>query len=253
VDFINERARKAESNWNSDDFRQAAKVWHDTSRRFDYQYMFEWCGLPIIQDPQDVVYLHELLWEFAPDIIIETGIARGGSLMLSASILATQSFILGSHKVPACPPMVIGIDIDIRKHNRDAIENHPLFKLITLIEGSSTDPEVIAATTNLVPPGAKVAIILDSHHSHAHVLQELESYSPLVGRDGFILVMDTGIEFVDPLSFNTTREWGPGNSPYSAVIEFLKKPAGQSFTVDRTLEKRHVITAAPGGLLRRSL
>ena len=247
--FEEERARKARQNWNSAKVRAEASRWHDFSRTVDYQYMFDWSGLPIIQDPQDVLMVHEVLWHYNPTVILETGIARGGSLMLSAEILAALSFVDSS--VSRSPRKVIGVDIDIRPENKTAVENHRLGQLIHMIEGSSIEPHVIAKVGELIEPGARVAVLLDSNHTHDHVLAELVAYSPLVIQGGPIIVMDTGIEFAPVDSFATRRPWGPGNSPHSAVRAFLASQAGDGFTIDTTYQERHLISAARDGLLRR--
>lgn len=249
MEFFARRKKQSRRNWESPEIRNAASQWHDFSRTIDYQYMFDWCGTPIIQDPQDVLMMHEVLWDFRPNVVIETGVARGGSLMLSASVLAAQAFVESS--MSRSRPLVIGIDIDIRSHNRKAIEAHSLSGLIRLIQGSSTDRSVVEEVANLIIPGNRVALILDSNHTHSHVYSELIAYSGFVSPGGPIIVMDTGIEFAPVASFNAERPWGPGNSPYSAVQAFLKEDAGGDFSVDTAFQERHLITAARDGLLRR--
>jgi len=251
MQFQNERNAQANLNWFSSEVRREAKNWHDFSRKVKYQYMFDWCGLPVIQDPQDICLIHELLWSYQPTVVIETGVARGGSLMLSASVLAAQNWANSNSSASSPPQRVIGIDIDIRPHNRRAIEKHPLAPLITLIEGSSTDPEVVAKVSTLVPKDARVALILDSNHTRDHVFSELSLYTPLLRVGSPVLVMDTGIEFADTSSFSESRPWGPGNSPYTAVQDFLATSEGMSFEIDSSYERQQLITAAPGGLLRK--
>lgn len=251
MDFAIRRAELAKRNWNDPDCRAAVKTWHDASRKFDYQYMFQWLGLPIIQDPQDVCALSEIIWTYKPDAIVETGIARGGSLVLSASILATlgySEFLRG--KTPVARK-VVGVDIDIRPHNRDAIETHALAPMIDLVQGSSIDPIVVDQVSRLVEGKKKIMVVLDSHHTRDHVLEELRLYSPFVSKNSALIVMDTGIEFAPEESFNVTRPWGPGNSPLTAVNDFLAIKAGADFHKDQSIEKRHLLTCAPQGLLIR--
>jgi cephalosporin hydroxylase len=252
MDFAIKRAEMAERNWNDPDCRKAVAAWHNASRKFDYQYMFQWLDLPIIQDPQDVCALQEVIWTYKPDAVVETGIARGGSLVLSASILATMGyseFLRG--KNPAARK-VIGVDIDIRPHNRAALESHALAPMIDLVQGSSIDAGVVDQVAKLLGDRKKVLVILDSNHTRDHVFEELRLYSRFVPKGSAILVMDTGIEFAPVETFNVVRHWGPGNSPLTAVNDFLASEAGADFRKDLSIEKRHILTCAPQGLLVRS-
>lgn len=250
-DFFEKRTAIAERNWADASLRQAAAAWQDASRRRDYQYVLEWMGRPIIQDPQDVCYMQEIIWRIQPDVIVETGIARGGSLVLSASILAAISHGEMLQSGSMKERKVIGIDIDIRPHNRAAIEAHPLAKMITLIEGSSVAPDVIEAVKQAAGDGRKVLVFLDSNHTRDHVFEELLAYSPMVSEGSAIFVMDTGIEHAHADSFHTVRSWGPGNSPLTAVNDFLASPEGAGFAKDQSIEKRLLITCATEGLLVR--
>jgi cephalosporin hydroxylase len=251
MDFAIKRAALAERNWNDPDCRAAVAAWHNASRRFDYQYMFEWLGRPIIQDPQDICAIQEVIWTYRPDVIIETGVARGGSLILAASILAAIGFGEYLHGETPAARKVIGIDIDIRRHNRDAIEHHALGPMIELVEGSSIAPEVVEQVGKLVPAGAKGMVLLDSNHTRDHVFSELQLYAPFVPRNSAIFVLDTGIEFAPVESFNVKRPWGPGNSPFNAVDDFLATEAGADFRRELSIEKRHLLTCAPQGLIVR--
>lgn len=251
MDFTNKRTELAERNWNDPDCRAAAAKWHNASRKFDYQYMFEWLGRPIIQDPQDVCAVQEVIWTHKPEAIIETGIARGGSLVLSASILAAighGEFLRGQTPVAR---KVVGVDIDIRPHNREAIAAHPLAPMIDLVQGSSIEPAVVEQVAKLVAGKKKIMVILDSNHTRDHVLEELRLYSPFVSKNSALLVMDTGIEYAPEESFNVKRPWGPGNSPLTAVNDFLATKAGADFRKDLSIEKRHLLTCASQGLLVR--
>ena len=251
MDFTTKRTELAERNWNDPDCRAAAAKWHNVSRKFDYQYMFEWLGRPIIQDPQDVCAVQEVSWTHKPEAIIETGIARGGSLVLSASILAAIGHGEFLHGQTPVARKVVGVDIDIRPHNREAIAAHPLAPMIDLVQGSSIEPAVVEQVAKLVAGKKKIMVILDSNHTHGHVLEELRLYSPFVSKNSALLVMDTGIEYAPEESFNVKRPWGPGNSPLTAVNAFLATKAGADFRKDLSIEKRHLLTCAPQGLLVR--
>ncbi len=251
MDFIESRNKLANENWASKEIKAAASEWHNLSRQINYQYMFEMCGLPIIQDPQDICMLQEVIWQIKPTLIIETGVARGGSLMLSAMSLGALSYIDSLSEANACKRRVVGIDIDIRTHNRIKIEEHPLFPLINLLEGSSISDSIIEKVKRIIQETDKVLVILDSNHTEEHVLAELEIYSQFVTNQSAIIVMDTGIEFAPPESFNTNRPWSTGSNPYTATKKFLELPGGQNFEIDRTIEFRHLISSAPEGLLRR--
>jgi cephalosporin hydroxylase len=211
--------------------------WIRETTPYNYTYNFTWLGRPIIQFPQDILALQEIIWTTQPDLIVETGIAHGGSLILSASILE----LIGRNG------RVVGVDIEVRPHNRAAIERHPLAKRITMIEGSSTDPAIVARVREQVSADERVMVILDSSHTHEHVLQELELYSPLVKKGGYVVVFDTVIEDMPADAF-PDRPWGVGDNPKTAVREFLA--ANPRFEVDRELQNKLLITVAPEGYLR---
>ncbi len=205
--------------------------------KYRYTYNFTWYGTPIIQFPEDILAVQEILLSIQPTLVIETGIAHGGSLMLSASMLA----LLGRGEV-------VGVDLEIRPQARAAIESHPLAGRITLVEGSSTDDAVVARVRKLAAGHPSIAVFLDSNHTHVHVLKELELYSPLVTQGSYLVVSDTGIEALPKEAF-PDRPWGPGNSPATAVREFLN--GNRQFVVDNELESRLMFSSAPGGYLRR--
>ena len=207
------------------------------SAPYKYIYHFSWLGRPIIQFPQDIVAVQEIIWRIKPELVIETGIAHGGSLILSASILE----LLGGNG------HVLGIDIDIREHNRVEIERHPLFKRITMLQGSSTDAKVIQQVREIAKDKRPVLVILDSNHTHDHVIKEMELYSPLVTAGSYLVVFDTAIEDL-PEDLFPGRPWGKGNNPKTAVREFLKKT--DRFVIDREMEDKLLITAAPEGYLK---
>jgi cephalosporin hydroxylase len=217
------------------DLPSLTRSWFEASVRCRYSYNFTWLGRPIIQYPQDIVALQEIIWRTQPEVVVETGIARGGSLILSASILE----LIGGTGA------VIGIDIDIRAHNRTAIEAHPLFKRIFLIQGSSTDKTVIADVSKRVA-SKRTMVVLDSNHTEEHVLSELEAYAPLVSRDCYLVVLDTIIEDL-PESFHEGRPWNRGSNPKTAVQKFLR--SNDHFVVDRSIQQKLQITVAPEGYL----
>ena len=220
-----------------------------TLSKLKYSYHFEWLGRPIIQFPQDIVALQEIIWETKPDLIIETGIAHGGSLVLSASILALLDLMDSEDGSKVGPQRkVIGIDIEIREHNRLAINSHPLRSRIEMIEGSSTDSEIFSKVKNIAKHFRKIMICLDSNHSHDHVLKELDLYSELVTSGQYLVVFDTMIEKF-PAGYYFDRNWDRGNSPMTAVNEFLL--TNQEFTNQIGIENKLLITSAPGGYLLR--
>jgi cephalosporin hydroxylase len=207
-----------------------------------YSYNFSWLGRPIIQYPQDIIAMQEIIWNVKPDLIIETGIAHGGSLIFHASmleLLAACGFGQGR---------VIGIDIEIRPHNRAAIEAHPMFKRITMIEGSSIAPDVIDQARESAADATRVMVCLDSMHTHDHVIAELEAYAPLVSPGSYCVVFDTVIEDMPDDSF-PDRPWGKGNNPKTAVWEYLKNHA--DYEIDESIQHKLLITVAPDGYLRR--
>jgi len=219
------------------DFASLSSKWVTASGQRKYTYNFSWLGRPIIQFPQDIIAMQELIWKVKPDLIIETGIAHGGSLMFSASMLE----LLGGD---GC---VVGVDIDIREHNRIEIEKHPMFKRITMIEGSSIDEGIAGEVKKLASNRKVVMVVLDSMHTHEHVLRELEVYSPLVTKGSYIVVCDTIIEDMPEGSF-PDRPWEVGNNPKTAVWEFLKTT--DRFEIDEDIPSRLLITVAPDGYLR---
>lgn len=218
--------------------KSVAQQFFEQTIRFNYSYNFTWLGLPIIQYPQDVLALQEIIWKTKPDLIVETGIARGGSIVFSASMLQ----LLGEGKV-------IGIDVDIREHNRTAIERHPLFSRIEMIEGSSVDPAVVAEVKKRAQGARRIMVILDSNHSAAHVTAELEAYAQLVTPGCYLSVMDTVVERL-PKELSFGRPWGPGDSPMTAVDRFLAE--NKHFAIDASYDQKLLISVAPRGYLVRT-
>lgn len=218
-----------------------------------YSYNFSWLGRPIIQYPQDVVAMQELIWQVRPDLIIETGIAHGGSLILSASMLALLDYcdaVESGAPLDLANPRrtVVGIDIDIRAHNRAAVEAHAMAHRIQMVQGSSIDPEVVAKVRSKAAGMDRVLVCLDSNHTHAHVLAELEAYAPLTTLNSYCVVFDTVIEDL-PAELFPDRPWGPGDNPKTAVWEYLR--AHPEFQIDRQIDRKLLISVAPDGYLKR--
>ena len=235
--FRQECLERIKANAKNDSLGNAAKIFVQESTSPKYSYNFTWLGRPIIQYPQDMVAVQEIIWQVKPDMIIETGIAHGGSIIFYASMLE----MLGGNG------QVLGIDIDIREHNRVEIEKHPMFKRITMIEGSSVDKDIAKQVYDFAKNKKQVLVLLDSMHTHAHVLKELQLYSPLVTKGSYLVVFDTIIEDM-PEDFFPDRSWGKGNNPKTAVWEFLK--TNDRFEIDKEIENKLLITVAPDGYLR---
>ena len=226
----------------------AAQTFLDESIETKYSYNFTWTGRPIIQYPQDIVAFQELVFSIKPDLIIETGIAHGGSLTLSASLMALLD-IEDCHKGVKPPARkVIGMDIDIRPHNRALIEKHFLYRYMQLIEGSSIDNNVVREVTQIASGYSKVMVCLDSNHTEDHVLEELNAYSPLVSHDSYCIVFDTVVENLHSQSFSD-RPWSVGNNPMTAVRKFLE--TSNDFVIDHRIDSKLLISVAPKGYLRR--
>ena len=218
-----------------------------------YSYNFEWLGRPIIQYPQDMVAMQEIIWKVKPDLIIETGIAHGGSLILSASLLALLEYCEAQENGLMLDPnkpsrKVIGIDIDIREHNRRAIEEHPMSSRIEMFQGSSIDPNIVKKIHLKAKEAKCVMVCLDSNHSHEHVLAELNSYGSLVSSGSYCVVFDTAIEDLPPET-NGDRGWAPGNNPKTALIEYLK--IHPEFKIDKDMDNKLLISVANNGYLRK--
>ena len=219
--------------------KKLSNKWMVESSLNEYSYHFKWLGRPIIQFPQDIVALQEIIWNIKPDLIIETGIARGGSLIFSASILE----LLGKGKV-------LGIDIEIRKENMKKILEHPLSKRIKMIEGSSIDENTINQVYKMAKKYKKIMVILDSNHSHNHVLSELKAYSKLVKKGSYLIVFDTVIEDI-PKKYSKKLikgNWSKTDNPKTAVREFLKE--NKRFKIDKEIEDKLLITVGPEGFLK---
>lgn len=241
--FDEEVEERIAANGRNAALRQAADAFLRESIQPKYSYNFSWLGRPIIQYPQDMVAMQELVWAVQPDLILETGIAHGGSLIMYASLLELNAACGGPPDARA-----VGVDIDIRAHNRAAIEAHPMHRRITMIEGSSVDPAVVAQVGDAAAGRQRVLVCLDSNHTHDHVLAELQAYAPMTSVGSYCVVFDTVIEDL-PAGMFPDRPWDPGNNPRTAVHEYLK--AHPEFEADRRVEDKLMISVAQGGYLKR--
>lgn len=237
LEFEKERLENIAKLGQNPDLGELSIRWITAVSTHKYSYNFSWLGRPIIQFPQDIIAMQEIIWTVKPDLIVETGIARGGSLIFYASLLE----LIGGDR------QVLGIDIDIRKHNRIEIEEHPMSKRIRMIEGSSTSEAVAKQVYGFAEGKKRVLVALDSAHTHDHVLKELLLYSGLVTKGSYLVVFDTIVEDM-PEDFFPDRPWGKGNNPKTAVREFLK--SNDRFVIDKDIEKKLLITVAPDGYLK---
>ena len=241
--FKREGEQEIQAQGDDQALQNATRDWINKANARKYSYHFEWLGRPIIQYPQDMLAMQELIWRVQPDLIIETGIAHGGSLIFSASMLELNAACGG----PA-DAAVLGVDIDIRAHNRLAIEAHPMFRRITMIQGSSVAPDIVAQVHALAAGKKRVLISLDSNHTHEHVLAELEAYALLTSVGSYCIVFDTVIEDM-PAEMFPDRPWGPGNNPKTALWSYIK--AHPEFVIDKQMDHKLLISVAPDGYLKR--
>ena len=251
--FYAERERRIKQLSDDRELTSLSHAWVEASMRKQYVYNFEWLGRPIIQYPEDIVAMQEIIWRVRPDLIIETGIAHGGSLIFSASMLALLDVCDVIEQKKSTDPSrsarkVLAVDIDIRAHNRAAIEAHPMASRIQMIQGSSIAPEVVAQVKNIAADYHTILVCLDSNHTHDHVLKELEAYAPLVTKGSYCVVFDTFVEDM-PKDLFPDRPWGPGNNPKTAVAEFLE--SHPELAVDTSIECKLLITVAPNGYLKK--
>ncbi len=207
--------------------------------KYNYSYLWSWLGLPIIQWPADIMATQEVLWQVKPDVVIETGVARGGSVVFIASILK----MMGKGKV-------VGVDIDIRSHNREAIMSHPMANLIKLIEGPSTSEDVLQRVSTEIKKTDVVMVILDSDHSYEHVLSECNEYSKFVSKGSYLVVADTFVGHLteEEAPKNRSKLWFKGNEPLAARDEFLKN--NPNFIIDNHINNKLVLSSSPGGYLK---
>lgn len=244
VQFQIEKERDIRAMVQDKNTKRIGRLFMDHVGDYKYGYYFTWMGRPIIQLPQDMVALQEIIMEVQPDLIIETGIAHGGSIVFSASML--ELLDIYAPKPEVCRE-VVGVDIEIRPHNRRAIEIHPMYRKITMLEGSSTAEDIAAQVRAIAKRHKKIIVLLDSCHTEEHVLHEMELYAPLVSVGSYLVVYDTAVEFVDKPY--TDRPWAKGNNPYTAVQRFLETHT--EFEVDKMIEQKYVITSCPDGWLKR--
>jgi cephalosporin hydroxylase len=238
-DYRAEKEQRVADFASDTEFRALSNAWRSMALQRKYMNNFSWLGRPLIQLPMDAMAIQEIIWAVKPDMVIETGVAHGGSLILSASILE----MLGHGEV-------IGVDIEVRSHNRTAIEQHPLARRITLIEGSSVAPEVVAQVRAKATGKNKVLVCLDSNHTHDHVLGELNAYADLVSVGSYCIVFDTFVEDMPDEFVWVDRPWGKGNNPKTAVWEWLK--SHPEFEIDHSLDDKLLVTSAPDGFLLRT-
>jgi len=251
--FEKEVIARVSNNGNNQSLMNAACSFIKNSTMPQYSYNFQWLGRPIIQYPQDMIAIEEIIWAVRPDLIIETGIAHGGSLIFSASMLALLDLceaIQSGHSInPAeSKRKVLGVDIDIRPYNREAIEAHPMALRIEMIQGSSIAPEIIQQVQEIAKKYTKVMVLLDSNHTHDHVLAELEAYAPLTSVGSYCVVFDTIVDDL-PKEMFPDRPWGPGDNPKTAVWEYLK--SHPEFEIDKFIDHKLLISVAPDGYLKR--
>lgn len=237
--FKEERENRVVSNATNEELLNAASAFNLESNKAQYSYNFSWMGRPIIQYPQDMLAMQEIIWNLQPDLIIETGIAHGGSLIYYASLLE----LIGKGEV-------LGIDIDIREHNKIAIESHSMYKRIKMIQGSSIDPDIVKRVKQFTEGKETVLVVLDSNHTHEHVLHELQMYSPFVTLNSYVVVFDTIVEKLpDNYLPGHMRPWGIGDNPLTAVNSFLE--VNDQFEIDKSINNKLLISVAPDGYLKR--
>lgn len=235
--FKKECEERIEAQGKNKKLLEASQSFIEETIRSGYSYNFTWMGRPIIQYPQDMIAMQEIIWDVKPDLIIETGIAHGGSLIYYASLLE----LIGKGNV-------LGIDIDIREHNRAEIEKHPMAKRITMIQGSAIDTDIIEQVKTYAKDQKVVMVCLDSNHTHDHVLKELELYSPFVTKGSYLVAFDTIVENLPPEMYEN-RPWSVGDNPKTAVHEFLK--SNKNFMIDEMIDNKLLISVAPSGYLKR--
>jgi len=253
AEFLRDNEVSVQQMGKSQTLRLLTQSWINQAAEHRYTYLFSFLGRPIIQFPQDMVAMQELIWQVKPDLIIETGIAHGGSLIFSASMLALldmcDAIEVGEKFDPRVSRRkVLGIDIDIRAHNRTAIEAHPMATRIQMIQGSSIEPEIIQQVYAVAENHSRVLVCLDSNHTHDHVLAELNAYAPLTSIGSYCVAFDTIVEDM-PKEMFPDRPWGPGNNPKTAVWEYLK--THPEFEIDKSIQHKLLITVAPDGYLKR--
>lgn len=236
-EFENAKRQYAKAMANDNEIQKKNWELYSLADKHNYPYLWNWMGVPIIQNPSDILTMQELIWETKPDVIVETGVARGGSVLMYASILE----LIGNGEV-------IGVDIDIRAHNRDSIMNHPMSKRVVLIEGSSTDQSIIDEVKDQIGNRKKVMVVLDSNHTHQHVLDELRLYGPMVTKDQYLIVADTSVEYLPSADVRGERAWSKGDNPKTAMDEYMKEC--DRFVADEFINNKLLLTSTPGGYFK---
>lgn len=236
--FSDECIARIKSQGENENLLSVSKAFAEATIRSGYSYNFTWMGRPIIQYPQDMIAMQEVIWQVKPDLIIETGVAHGGSIIYYASLLE----LIGGNG------LVVGVDIDIRKHNREMIEAHPMMKRIKLIEGSSINDSVINQVQEIASTKKNILVCLDSNHTYDHVLKELELYAPFVTLNSYLIVFDTIVEDL-PNDLYNDRPWTVGNNPKIAVHKFLGN--NDHFIIDKMINDKLLVSVAPDGYLKK--
>jgi len=252
--FYKDRSKRIKSFERNLKLKKISKDWIVESQKNKYVYNFDWLGRPIIQYPNDIHILQEIVWEVKPDVIIETGIAHGGSLILSASLLSMLDLAeyykrKNINKIKKSNRKVIGVDIDIRPHNLKEIKKHPFYEKINLIEGSSVSIEVQKKIAKILKNNKKVLVLLDSMHTESHVLEELKIYSKFVSNGSYCIVYDTLVSMM-PDKFYSNRPWGKKNNPMSAINKFIKM--NKNFSIDTSLSTKLCISSCINGFLKKN-
>ena len=256
IEQFNNQVKESSNGLGEDkDLQALSRIWVREISPHKWAYNFSWLGRPAIQFPNDAWAMQELIWKIKPDLIIETGIAHGGSLIMNASMLAMLDMCDAIESGEMIDPAqskrkVLGIDIDIRAHNREAIEAHPMASRIQMIQGSSIAPEIITQVKEIAQGYQRVLVSLDSNHTHDHVLAELEAYAPLTSVGSYCVVFDTIVEDM-PADMFPDRPWGPGDNPKTAVWKYLE--THKEFEIDKSIQHKLLITVAPDGWLKRVL
>tara|TARA_X000000950_G_scaffold277437_1_gene366862 strand:- start:24650 stop:25423 length:774 start_codon:yes stop_codon:yes gene_type:complete len=249
---FNEEIKNNIKSLSSDRYiKKLSKKWILESAKHKWSYNFSWMGRPAIQFPNDTWAMQEIIWEVKPDLIIETGIAHGGSLIFYASMLALldlNEFGKNKKNFQHSNRKVLGIDIDIRNHNKKEIENHAMFNWIAMIEGSSIDKNIVSRVKKFSMNYKNILVVLDSNHTHEHVLEELKFYAPLVSKNSYCVVFDTIVNDM-PAYLSKNRPWGPDNNPKTALDEFLKQ--NEDFVIDKNIDYKLQISVAPNGFLKK--
>ncbi|KAB7610070.1 cephalosporin hydroxylase [Amylibacter sp. SFDW26] len=253
TDFVKEVEDRVASYVNEKEMRKAASDFMRASTQPKYCYNFSWQTRPIIQYPQDMVAVQEIIWDVKPDLIVEMGIAHGGSLIYNASILAMLDMCEAIEDGRTIDPAqskrrILGVDIDIREHNRIEIEKHPMSSRIDMIQGSSIAPEIIQQVKDYAADYERILVCLDSNHTHSHVLAELEAYAPLTSVGSYCVVFDSIVEDL-PEDMYPDRPWGPGDNPKTALWDYVERHP--EFEIDKQMFEKLLISVCPDGFLKR--